>query len=141
MKPPSQSENDVEFDCLTFLKAQGWRPDRNPRGVLYTYDGRPMTIGRKGQCDWRAVRVRMMPCPWCSDASKSDVSCFCLGTRVFRMVQYLEFETKRTRGKAGKAQDEYIALLLHHNIPACAVDSLDALKRELRGFGYLRGTE
>jgi len=117
--PPTQpskstgiTENDVESDCIAWLKALGWRVDRNNRGLYYTPDGRKQMIGRKGQCDWRAVR------------------------RFGTEVQYFEFEAKSPTGSVSKEQAEYIAILRHYRIPAWVVRSLDDLKVELITEGF-----
>lgn len=108
-----QTENDVEADCVQFLRARKWRIDRNNVGRFVTADGRTMGMGRRGQCDWRAVR------------------------RHGKEIQYFEFEAKATNGRLSPGQAEYIALLRHYGIPAFMVNSLDSLKVNLLEHGYL----
>ncbi len=111
--PVLQTENDVEADCIQFLRARRWRVDRNNVGTFATVDGRRMGMGRRGQCDWRAVR------------------------RHGKDIQYFEFEAKATNGRLSPGQAEYIALLRHYGIPAFMVNSLDSLKVNLLEHGYL----
>lgn len=86
------TENDVEAAIVGFLRRRGWTVERNQVGLLYTADGRPCPVGRKGQCDWRALR----PVPDLPGA-----------------VEYFEVEVKRPGAKPTNVQREYMALRTH----------------------------
>ena len=96
------TENQVEAAIVGFLKTRGWVVDRNNVGGVYTRDGKPMQIGRRGQCDWRATRDRN------------------------RTPHYLEVEVKATGAKPTPVQREYMALRTHQCILVTWADSLEA---------------
>ena len=101
--PHGLTENQVESAIIGFLQRHGWIVDRNMVGLLYTADGRPCPVGRRGQCDWRAVRPTSTP----------------------GVVQYLELETKRPGAKPTCAQREYMAIRQHQGVAVTWADSLD----------------
>lgn len=103
-KPAPVTENDVERAIVTFLKDRGWTVERNQVGLLYTSDGRPCPVGRRGQCDWRAIR----PLP---DAPG--------------LAQYLEVEVKRPGAVPSKAQREYMALRQWLGVACTCADSVE----------------
>jgi hypothetical protein len=103
--PPSlhTSENKVERDIICFLQQQtpNWIIDRNHVGLFFNRMGTPVKIGRKGQCDWRAMRAG----------------------------QYFEFEVKAPGEKPKPAQYEYMALRTHQGILVTWADSLEMFER------------
>jgi hypothetical protein len=106
---PSQSENDVEHAIVHFLRRRGWLVDRNQVGLLYTADGRPCPVGRRGQCDWRAVRP--------------------LAGGERGAAQYLEIEVKAPGWKPTKVQREYMALRTHQGVLVTWADSVEGFER------------
>lgn len=114
-KPPKQSENDVEAECIGWLRKQGWIVRRQHSGVFYTRDGRPLKIGETGECDWRAFKG--------GDA------------RGKLHQQYFELEVKATGKKPSKAQREYILKRLHQGVVAIWADSLDNMQGQLAYYG------
>jgi hypothetical protein len=105
---PSQSENDVEHAIVAFLRARSWLVDRNQVGLLYTADGRPCPVGRRGQCDWRAVRP--------TDLNRGP-------------CQYMEIEVKAPGQRPTKVQREYMALRTHQGVLVVCADSLEYFTR------------
>jgi hypothetical protein len=99
------TENEVEAGIVRFLRERGWVVDRNHVGGMFTRDGRPMKIGRNGQCDWRAARDRKYS------------------------PHYLEVEIKATGKKPAPAQREYMALRSHQGILVTWADSLEMFAR------------
>lgn len=97
------TENDVEAAIVHFLRQRGWLVERNQVGLLYTADGRPCPVGRRGQCDWRAIR----PLPGFPGA-----------------VEHFEIEVKRPGAKPSKPQREYMAMRTHLGLLAVWADSL-----------------
>ena len=102
------SENVVEHAIVHFLRDRGWIVDRNQVGLLYTADGRPCPVGRRGQCDWRAVRP--------TDLNRGP-------------CQYIEVEVKAPGQKPTKVQREYMALRAHQGIAVTWADSLEGFER------------
>lgn len=100
--PKKQTENQVEAEIVNFLRKHGWIVDRNNVGGIFTRDGRPMSIGRTGQCDWRATRDRKFN------------------------PHYLEVEVKATGKKPEPHQREYMALRSYQGILVTWADSLDS---------------
>jgi hypothetical protein len=107
--PASQSENDVEHAIVHFLRRRGWLVDRNQVGLLYTADGRPCPVGRRGQCDWRAVRP--------------------LAGAVGGAAQYMEIEVKAPGRKPTQVQREYMALRTQQGILVTWADSVEGFER------------
>ena len=103
-KPRPVTENDVEAAIVRFLRDRGWIVERNQVGLLYTADGRPCPVGRRGQCDWRAIR----PVPGLMGAA-----------------EYLEVEVKRPGAKPSKVQREYMAMRCWQGVACDWADSLD----------------
>ena len=99
------TENEVEYAVVHFLRARGWIVERNQVGLLYTADGRPCPVGRKGQCDWRAMR----PLPGAPGKA-----------------YYFEVELKRPGAKPTQVQREYMALRKHQGMAVTWADSLEA---------------
>ena len=110
-KPPGSrtSESTIEAAIVQFLQQRGWIVDRNQVGLFYTSDGRPCPVGRRGQCDWRAVRARGRG-----------------------RVEYLEVEVKRPGGKPSAPQREYMAIRTHQGIAVTWADSLEMFERWYR---------
>lgn len=109
--PPSlhTSENEVERDIIGFLQQQtpAWIIDRNHVGLFFNRIGTPIKMGRKGQCDWRAMRAG----------------------------QYFEFEVKAPGEKPKPAQYEYMALREYQGIVVTWADSLEMFERWYREAG------
>ena len=95
------AENEVEAVIVKYLRNRGWIVDRNYSQGAFNRNGTPLTIGRRGMCDWRATRNRKDP------------------------VHYLEVEVKATGKKPSKEQREYIALRTHQGVLATWADSLE----------------
>ncbi len=108
MKPfrpiAERTENDVEYNCISWLREQGWIAERNPVGMLYTRDGRPHPVGRPGACDWRLKRS------------------------VTNALHYFELELKAPGRKPGPRQREYMAQMADHGVVAVYADSLEMLQ-------------
>jgi len=105
-----QTENAVELDVVTWLRIAGWIVRRQHVGTYYTRDGRPVSMGERGECDWRAMRVR-------ADG----------------LVEYLEFEAKATGQKPRPEQDEYMAKRRRQGFTVIWADSLAAFKDKYDG--------
>lgn len=102
---PEHTESDVEYNCIGWLRTQGWVAERNPVGLLYTKDGRPHPVGRPGACDWRLKRSsRETP-------------------------HYFELECKAPRKRPDRRQLEYMAQMTAIGVIATWVDSLTELQR------------
>ena len=98
-----QSENEVEDAVVTWLRIEGWIVRRVHVGTFYTRDGRPISMGDRGECDWRAFRpFRHIP-----------------GAGV-----YLEFEAKGTGKKPSDEQREYMAKRKRQGVTCICADSL-----------------
>ena len=98
------TENEVEAGIVRFLRERNWIVDRNNVGVFYTRDGRPLKIGRTGQCDWRATRDRRLT------------------------PHYIEVEVK-AKGKKktpSKEQREYMALRKHQGVLVTWANSVES---------------
>lgn len=100
-----RTENDIEYECINWLRSQGWTAERNPVGMLYTKDGRPHPVGRPGACDWRLKR---------------STKC---------AIHYFELEAKAPGKKPEPRQREYMATMTHLGILTTWADSLEMLKR------------
>jgi len=100
MPMTEKTENDVEYNCIKWLKDLRWIADRIHVGVFYTRDGRVVAIGRPGQPDWRFKRRR----------------------------QYMEIEFKAPGKKPNKQQEEYLATMRALGVLCTWVDSLTALQ-------------
>lgn len=98
------TENDVEYNCIGWLREQGWIAERNPVGMLYTKDGRPHPVGRPGACDWRLKRSSDHP------------------------LHYFELECKAPGKRPEPRQREYMAQMAAHGVVAVYADSLAMLK-------------
>lgn len=93
-----QSENAVTAAIVGYLQDCGWIADRIHVGVFYTRDGRPVSIGKPGQPDWRFKH---------------------------RTLGYIEVEMKASGEKPGKRQMEYLATMWSLGITATWADSLE----------------
>lgn len=98
-----QSENEVEDAVITWLRIEGWIVRRQHVGTFYTRDGRPLSIGDRGECDWRAVR------PF---------------RHIAGGASYLEFEAKGTGKKPADDQREYMAKRKRQGVTCIWADSL-----------------
>lgn len=98
-----KTENEIEDHIVTWLRIEGWIVRRNHVGTFYTRDGRPVSVGEYGECDWRAVR------PVCGGPG-------CL---------YLEFEAKRPGAKPADHQREYMAKRRRQGVACIWADSLE----------------
>lgn len=109
MKPftpiPERTENDVEYNCIGWLREQGWIAERNPVALLYTRDGRPHPVGRPGACDWRLKRS------------------------THNQLHYFELECKKPGAEPDKRQREYMAQMAAHGVVAVYADSLAMLQQ------------
>ena len=114
-KVPKQTENEVEAECIGWLRKQGWIVRRQHSGVFYTRDGRPLKVGETGECDWRAFKG--------GDA------------RGILHQQYFELELKATGKKPSKAQRNYMTKRMHQGVLAFWADSLDSMQRQLSYHG------
>lgn len=94
------SENDVEWNIVTWMQAQGWIAERANVGLLYTKNGTPQRIGKPGQCDWRFKRGAHFP------------------------LHYMEIEMKAPGNKPDSSQREYMASMKSLGIMAEWFDSL-----------------
>lgn len=97
---PERTENDVEYNIVGWMRAQGWIAERNPVGLLYTKDGRPHPVGKPGACDWRFKRSRLYS------------------------LDYMEIECKAPGKKPDKRQLEYMAAMKASGVVAAWFDSL-----------------
>ena len=95
-----RTENDVEYNICGWLRSLGWINERNPVGQLFTRDGRPHHVGRRGACEWRFKR----------DSS-------------YR-IHYMEIEMKAPGKKPDPHQLEYRAAMQHVGVVAVWFDSL-----------------
>ena len=59
-RPPALAENDVERQCLDWLRARGWYPIRLHSALLRTLDNRFVRIGEIGLPDYVVLHAR---CP------------------------------------------------------------------------------
>ena len=109
------TENQVEAAIVQFLRGLGWIVERNHVGVYYTSDGRAIHIGRRGQCDWRAVRP--------DHDEVAGAAC-----------EYLEVEVKRPGAKPTKDQQEYMALRSHQGVLVTWADSIGMFRAWYRGM-------
>lgn len=98
-----QTENQVEEDVVTWLRIEGWIVRRQHVGTFYTRDGRPLSVGDVGECDWRAFR------PFESMLGAGN---------------YIEFEAKRTGQKPSDKQREYMAKRRRQGVCCIWADSL-----------------
>ena len=114
-RAPKQTENEVEAECIGWLRKQGWIVRRQHSGVFYTRDGRPLKVGETGECDWRAFKG--------GDA------------RGILHQQYFELELKATGKKPSKAQRDYMTKRMHQGVLAFWADSLDSMQRQLSYYG------
>ena len=94
-----RTENDVEYNIVTWMQAQGWIAERANVGLLYTKNGTPQRIGKPGQCDWRFKRGAHHP------------------------IHYLEIEMKAPGEKPDDRQREYMASVGSVGIVAVWFDS------------------
>lgn len=92
-----QSENEVEADIVAFLQSRGWIVDRVQVGNYVTPDGRRISIGRRGQPDWRAKHPRL---------------------------GYIEVEVKATGKRPSVLQAEYVAAMQSMGFAVTWADSL-----------------
>lgn len=99
-----QTENEVEDEVVTWLRIEGWIVRRNHVGTFYTRDGRPISMGEAGECDWRAVKPGA----------------------------YLEFEAKATGLTPSDRQREYMAKRKRQRIPCIWADSLASFIEQYR---------
>lgn len=109
---PERTENDVEYNIVGWMRAQGWIAERNPVGLLYTQDGRPHPVGRPGACDWRFKR-------------SADYS-----------LHYMEIECKAPGKKPEKRQLEYMAAMNASGVVAAWFDSLSKFEGWYRVVMY-----
>ena len=104
-----KSENEVEDEVVTWLRVEGWIVRRQHVGTYYTRDGRPLSIGDVGECDWRAFRpFRNLP----------------------GAAGYLEFEAKATGKRPTDAQREYMAKRRRQGVLCIWADSLESFIRQ-----------
>lgn len=96
------TENDVEAAIVRFLRNRGWVVDRNTVAGAFTADGRHLSVGRRGQADWRAARDNK------------------------HRVHYLEVEVKAPGKRPSPRQREYLALRAHQGIAATWADSVES---------------
>lgn len=96
-----RTENDVEWNIVTWMGRQGWIAERANVGLLYTKEGTPQRVGRPGQCDWRFMRGAHHP------------------------IHYLEIEMKAPGNKPDSSQREYMASMKSVGIMAEWFDSLN----------------
>lgn len=109
-----QTENEVEEDVITWLKARGWRPIRQHVGLVVRGNS-VGSVGKRGMCDWKFER----PAP-----------------NQPGTLQSFEWEAKATGKKPSKRQREYMALRTHQGFLCCWFDSLAGLRAWYRGvFG------
>lgn len=101
---PERTENDVEYNIVGWLRSMGWIAERNPVGQLFTRDGRPHPVGRRGACDWRFKRGAQ------------------------HQLHYMEIEAKAPGRKPDRHQVEYMAAMKHVGVVAVWFDSLVALQ-------------
>ena len=95
------SENDVEYNIVTWMQEQGWIAERANVGLLYTKNGTRQRIGKPGQCDWRFKRGAHHP------------------------IHYLEIEMKAPGEKPDDRQREYMASMKSVGVVAQWFDSLE----------------
>lgn len=107
----AKSENEVEDAVVTWLRIEGWIVRRQHVGTFYTKDGRPVTMGDKGECDWRAMRAKPV-------------------------MQYLEFEAKAAGKKPRDDQYEYMAKRRRQGITCIWADSLEMFRQKYKEAGY-----
>lgn len=98
-----QTENEVEDAVITWLRIEGWIVRRQHVGTFYTKDGRPVSIGDVGECDWRAFRPMK---------------------HVPGGAHYIELEAKATGRKPADPQREYMAKRKRQGITCIWFDSL-----------------
>lgn len=103
-----RTENDVEWNIVTWMQSMGWVAERANVGLLYTKKGTPQRIGKPGQCDWRFKR----------DAG-------------FR-IHYMEIEIKAPGRRPDRHQMEYMASMRHLGIIVAWFDSLSGLQEWYR---------
>lgn len=108
-KPRKQSENEVEDAVVTWLRIEGWIVRRQHRGTFYTKDGRPISMGDVGECDWRAFRPMR---------------------HVHGAAGYLEFEAKATGRKPDDDQRMYMAKRKRQGVVCIWADSLAEFQRQ-----------
>jgi hypothetical protein len=96
------SENEVEAEIISWLRAGGWICRRQHVGVFRTMDGRKLRLGELGECDWRCMKA--------VDGAK---------------VKYFELECKATGKTPEPEQREYIAKRRHQGFIAIWADSLE----------------
>lgn len=114
----SMTENEIEYEIITWLRARNWICRRQQSGVFFTADGRRMKIGENGECDWRCMR----PLP---RIRKPQV----LPTSDGR-VEYLELEAKSTNGKPSENQRAYIAKRTEQGVAVIVADSMEKFRWE-----------
>lgn len=103
------TENEVEYQIVSWLREQGYIVRRQHVGVYRTLDHRTVRIGDLGECDWRAFR-----------SLRDGLAC-----------EYLEFEAKATGRKPAPKQREYMAKRKHQGIVCICADSLESFKQQL----------
>lgn len=103
-----RTENDVEWNIVTWMQEMGWIAERANVGLLYTKNGTPQRVGKPGQCDWRFKR-----------------------NAAFR-IHYMEIEIKAPGCRPDRHQMEYMASMRHCGIIAAWFDSLAAMQEWYR---------
>lgn len=104
-RPRKQSENEVEDAVITWLRIEGWIVRRQHVGTFYTKDGRPISMGDLGECDWRAFRpMKNIP----------------------GGAGYFEFEAKGSGKKPKDEQREYMAKRRRQGVLCIWADSLQS---------------
>lgn len=121
-RPAKQSENEVEADCIQWLRDLGWRAWRQHSGTFYTKRGTPIPMGEDGICDWRFERPVKVNGPVAANG----------GRLVSSFVQQFELETKATGEKPTKAQREYMAKRTFNGHVVMWTDSLAMLQPQYR---------
>lgn len=109
---PEKCEADVTFNCVTFLRKQGWKVRRKNVGLFYTHDGRPVRIGVPGEFDWECI-------------FQEDLG----GSTECRLsVLYFELEMKAPGKSPGKLQKEYAAKQRHLGFECVWFDGIKKLE-------------
>jgi len=107
-----QSENDVEVEIISYLRAQGWIC-RRQHVILPAYNKAGVcvgNVGEEGECDWRCMK-------------RAGIG----GTLD---TQYLEVEVKRPNKKPKKKQPEYLAKRKAQGFIAVWADSLEMFRKK-----------
>lgn len=121
-RPAIQTENEVEFDFISFLVSEGWTPTRQHSGVFLTQYGVRIRIGTPGMCDWRFDRPARADGRMIVDLLTGN------SISVPALVQSFELEAKRPGETPEKKQMEYMAKRTHLGYLAVWFDSLVAFK-------------